>query len=78
MALLKIRYTSPGDAMKYSRMVHGFLLKYPILELPDSDTKVNQSLTLSLGDSQFPIMNAFGSTAKALFLVKTVKINLET
>ena len=64
--------------MKYSRMVHGFLLKYPILELPDSDTKVNQSLTLSLGDSQFPIMNAFSSTAKALFLVTTVKINPET
>ena len=64
--------------MKYSRMVHGFLLQYPILELPDSDTKVNQSLTLSLGDSQLPIMNAFSSTAKALFLVTTVKINPET
>ena len=40
--------------MKYSRMVHGLLVKYLILELPDSDTKLNQSLDLSLADTQFP------------------------
>lgn len=64
--------------MKYTRMVHGILAKYHILELPSSDTKVNQGLNLSLVDSQFPNMNPFISTTNGLFFVMMVKINPET
>ena len=64
--------------MKYSRMVHRILVKYRILEWPDSETKVNQGLNLSSVDSQFPNMNPFISTTNALFFVTIVKINPET
>lgn len=56
--------------MKYTRMVHGILAKYHILELPSSDTKVNQGLNLSLTDSQVPSLTAFIYTTNTLFLVK--------
>lgn len=64
--------------MKYSRMVHGIPVKYHLLELPDSESKLNLGLNLSLGDSQFQIMSAFVSTTNALFFVTIVKINPET
>ena len=64
--------------MKYSRMVHGILDKYHILQLPDSDTKVNQGLNLSLADSQFPIMSVIISTTNALLFVSIININPDT
>ena len=49
-------YTYPGGAMKYSRVLHGFLDKYHILELPGLDTKVNQGWNFEFRDSQVPAM----------------------
>ena len=64
--------------MKYSRMVHGILDRYHILQLPDSDTKVNHGLILSLADSQFPIMSVITSTTNALLFVSNININPDT
>ena len=64
--------------MKYSRMVHGFLVESHMMELPDSDTTVNQGFKLSSADSQFPIVSAFISITNALFFVTIVKINPDT
>ena len=53
------RYSYPGGAMKYSRMVSGILAKYDTLALLGSDTKMNQGLNLSLTDSQVLSLTAF-------------------
>ena len=73
MAFKKIRYTYHGDAMKYTKMVHGILAKYHILELPSSYTKVNQGLNLSLTDSQVPSLTHSSTPQTLYFWSKSLK-----
>ena len=42
--------------MKHSRVLHGFLDKYHILELPGLDIKVNQGRNFEFRDSKVPAM----------------------
>ena len=72
MTFLKFKYTYPGGGMKYSRMFHGFLAKYHILELLGMDTKLNQGLNFGFRDSQVPAMTAFILNINAYFFLVTI------